>query len=216
MDCDSTMCFKTLIFEDRGFVLWSSYFLFIFIALEARLVSTLSHFFFYTSCSLFVFPAYQLLKLNTWRSLRDDVVVYVLYALSGFAYLYSPRTASSLCFLSVRGALCFVRDQSRLGLFFFCILEIVYYYSANKMTDKLDMSLDDIIKQNRQQRGGGRGGRGRGRGGSGAGRGGGAGRLGGGGGGFGNRGGGSGPMRNRQNLSRGRGRATPYSRVWEN
>ncbi|XP_003964527.1 THO complex subunit 4 isoform X1 [Takifugu rubripes] len=78
------------------------------------------------------------------------------------------------------------------------------------MTDKLDMSLDDIIKQNRQQRGGGRGGRGRGRGVSG--RGGGVGRLGGGGGGFGNRGGGSGPMRNRQNLNRGRGRPTPYSR----
>ncbi|KAJ8389179.1 hypothetical protein AAFF_G00123850 [Aldrovandia affinis] len=81
------------------------------------------------------------------------------------------------------------------------------------MADKMDMSLDDIIKQNRQQRGGGggRGGRGRGRGGSGAGRGGGVGRLGGGGG-FGSRGGGSGPMRNRQNLSRGRSRPTPYSR----
>lgn len=79
------------------------------------------------------------------------------------------------------------------------------------MADKLDMSLDDIIRQNRQQRGGGRGGRGRGRGGSG--RGGGAGRLGGIGGGFGNRGGGSGPMRTRQNLNRGRGRPTPYSRV---
>uniref|UniRef100_A0A8C6P9W0 Aly/REF export factor n=1 Tax=Nothobranchius furzeri TaxID=105023 RepID=A0A8C6P9W0_NOTFU len=80
------------------------------------------------------------------------------------------------------------------------------------MTDKMDMSLDDIIKQSRQQRGGGRGGRGRGRGGTGSGRGGGAGRLGGGGGGFGGRGGGSGPMRNRQNLSRARGRPTPYSR----
>ncbi|KAG7459591.1 hypothetical protein MATL_G00212280 [Megalops atlanticus] len=83
------------------------------------------------------------------------------------------------------------------------------------MADKMDMSLDDIIKQNRQQRGGGggRGGRGgRGRGGSGAGRGGGVGRLGGAGGGFGGRGGGSGPMRNRQNLSRGRSRPTPYSR----
>ncbi|XP_047428223.1 THO complex subunit 4 [Mugil cephalus] len=80
------------------------------------------------------------------------------------------------------------------------------------MTDKMDMSLDDIIKQNRQQRGGGRGGRGRGRGGSGGGRGGGGpGRLGAGGG-FGGRGGGSGPMRNRQNLSRARGRPTPYSR----
>ncbi|KAM4635494.1 THO complex subunit 4 [Polymixia lowei] len=80
------------------------------------------------------------------------------------------------------------------------------------MTDKMDMSLDDIIKQNRQQRGGGRGGRGRGRGGSGGGRGGGVGRLGGTGGGFGGRGAGSGPMRNRQNLNRGRGRPTPYSR----
>ncbi|XP_035252962.1 LOW QUALITY PROTEIN: THO complex subunit 4 [Anguilla anguilla] len=82
------------------------------------------------------------------------------------------------------------------------------------MADKMDMSLDDIIKQNRQQRGGGggRGGRGnRGRGGSGGGRGGSVGRLGGGGG-FGGRGGGSGPMRNRQNLSRGRSRPTPYSR----
>ncbi|XP_068193612.1 THO complex subunit 4 [Antennarius striatus] len=81
------------------------------------------------------------------------------------------------------------------------------------MTDKMDMSLDDIIKQNRQQRGGGRGGRGRGRGGSLGGRGGGVGRLGAGGAGFGGRGGsGSGPMRNRQNLNRGRGRPTPYSR----
>ncbi|KAM6905455.1 THO complex subunit 4 [Xenentodon cancila] len=78
------------------------------------------------------------------------------------------------------------------------------------MTDKMDMSLDDIIKQNRQIRGGGRGGRGRGRGGSLGGRGGGPGRLGGGG--FGGRGGGSGPMRTRQNLSRARGRPTPYSR----
>lgn len=82
------------------------------------------------------------------------------------------------------------------------------------MADKMDMSLDDIIKQNRQQRGGagGRGGgRGRGRGGSGGGRGGGVGR--GAAGGFGGRGGGSGPMRNRPNLSRGRARPTPYSRV---
>ncbi|KAG5853709.1 hypothetical protein ANANG_G00029010 [Anguilla anguilla] len=84
------------------------------------------------------------------------------------------------------------------------------------MADKMDMSLDDIIKQNKQQRGGGggRGGRGgRGRGASGGGRGGNVGRFGsGGGGGFGGRGGGSGPMRNRQNLSRGRSRPTPYSR----
>lgn len=79
------------------------------------------------------------------------------------------------------------------------------------MTDKMDMSLDDIIKQNRQQRGGGRGGRGRGRGGSGGGRGG-AGRLGMSGGGFGGRGG-SGPMRSRQTMNRARGRPTPYSRV---
>ncbi|TRY69658.1 hypothetical protein DNTS_028424 [Danionella cerebrum] len=72
------------------------------------------------------------------------------------------------------------------------------------MADKMDMSLDDIIKQNRE-----RGGRGRGTRGS---RGGG-GRLGNAGGGFGGRGGGgSGPMRNRQNLSRGRSRPTPYSR----
>uniref|UniRef100_A0A673X6Z7 Aly/REF export factor n=1 Tax=Salmo trutta TaxID=8032 RepID=A0A673X6Z7_SALTR len=63
------------------------------------------------------------------------------------------------------------------------------------MADKMDMSLDDIIKQNRQQRGGA-GGRGGGRAG----------------GGFGGRGGGSGPMRNRPNLSRGRARPTPYSR----
>ncbi|CAL8266811.1 THO complex subunit 4 [Gadus morhua] len=78
------------------------------------------------------------------------------------------------------------------------------------MADKMDMSLDDIIKQNRQQRGGGRGGGGRGRGASG--RGGGAPRLGGaGGGGFAGRGA-SGPMRGRQNLNRGRGRPTPYNR----
>ncbi|XP_023646460.1 THO complex subunit 4-like [Paramormyrops kingsleyae] len=83
------------------------------------------------------------------------------------------------------------------------------------MADKMDMSLDDIIKINKQQRGGGgaRGGRGRGRGGLGGGRGGNVGRLGGtGGGGFGGRGGGSGPFRNRQTLSRGRSRPTPYSR----
>ncbi|XP_029102884.1 THO complex subunit 4-like isoform X2 [Scleropages formosus] len=84
------------------------------------------------------------------------------------------------------------------------------------MADKMDMSLDDIIKQNRQQRGGGgaRGGRGgRGRGGSAGGRGGNVGRFGGGGGGgFGGRGGGSGPLRNRQTLSRGRSRPTPYTR----
>ncbi|XP_008328297.1 THO complex subunit 4 [Cynoglossus semilaevis] len=78
------------------------------------------------------------------------------------------------------------------------------------MADKLDMSLDDIIKQNRQQRGGGRGGRGRGRGGSGGSGRGGAGRGGGSGAGFGARGGGL--MRNRQNLNRARGRPTPYSR----
>ncbi|XP_056263079.1 THO complex subunit 4 [Pseudoliparis swirei] len=79
------------------------------------------------------------------------------------------------------------------------------------MADKMDMSLDDIIKQNRQQRGGGRGGRGRGRGVSGGGRGG-PGRLAVSGGGFGGRGGGSGLMRGRQSLSRARGRPTPYSR----
>ncbi|XP_012688393.2 THO complex subunit 4-like [Clupea harengus] len=80
------------------------------------------------------------------------------------------------------------------------------------MADKMDMSLDDIIKQSKRG-GGGRGGRGgRGRGGAGGGRGGGVGRLGGAGGGFGGRGGGSGPMRNRPPLSRGRSRPTPYNR----
>lgn len=88
------------------------------------------------------------------------------------------------------------------------------------MGDKMDMSLDDIIKQNRQRGGSGRGGGGRGgrggRGGAGGGRGASAGgRLGNTGGGFGGRGGGSGPMRSRQNLSRGRSRPTPYSRVGE-
>ncbi|KAI1896709.1 hypothetical protein AGOR_G00097600 [Albula goreensis] len=81
------------------------------------------------------------------------------------------------------------------------------------MADKMDMSLDDIIKQNKQQRGGGGGRGGRGGRGRGGGRGGNVGRIGGSGaGGFGSRGGGSGPMRNRQNLSRGRSRPTPYSR----
>ncbi|XP_066498149.1 THO complex subunit 4 [Hoplias malabaricus] len=84
------------------------------------------------------------------------------------------------------------------------------------MVDKMDMSLDDIIKQNKQRGGGGgrggRGGRGRGGAGGGRGAGGSAGRLGGAGGSFGGRGGGTGVMRNRQNLSRGRSRPTPYSR----
>ena len=64
------------------------------------------------------------------------------------------------------------------------------------MGDKIDMSLDDIIKKNKTSRGRG-GGRGRGRGQ----------RRGG----F--RGGSAGPMR-RGRTTRGRGRGTPYSRVF--
>lgn len=79
------------------------------------------------------------------------------------------------------------------------------------MGDKMDMSLDDIIKMTRSQRppGRGRGGRGaRG----GASRGGAIGRIGGGGGGGGGRGGG-GPVRTRPMLTRGgRNRPAPYSR----
>ncbi|KAG9473566.1 THO complex subunit 4 [Eleutherodactylus coqui] len=78
------------------------------------------------------------------------------------------------------------------------------------MGDKMDMSLDDIIKMNRSQRttGRGRGGRGaRG----GASRGGAIGRIGGGGGGGGR--GGGGPVRTRPMLNRGgRNRPAPYSR----
>ncbi|XP_016098056.1 THO complex subunit 4-like [Sinocyclocheilus grahami] len=94
------------------------------------------------------------------------------------------------------------------------VFKLTAVFSVNEgqtMADKMDMSLDDIIKQNRQRGGGGRGGGGRG--GTGGGRGAGAGgRLGNTGGGFAGRGGGSGPMRSRQNLSRGRSRPTPYSR----
>ncbi|KAG8536644.1 hypothetical protein GDO81_025957, partial [Engystomops pustulosus] len=77
------------------------------------------------------------------------------------------------------------------------------------MGDKMDMSLDDIIKMNRSQRPAGRGRGGRGaRGGSS--RGAALGRIGGGGGG---RGGGGGPVRTRAMLSRGgRNRPAPYSR----
>ncbi|GCC32087.1 THO complex subunit 4 isoform X1 [Chiloscyllium punctatum] len=92
------------------------------------------------------------------------------------------------------------------------------------MGDKLDMSLDDIIKLNRQKSPGGRGGRGARGGGGGGGMGRGAGRGGGGGlagrGAAGGRGGGGvgagalavGLMRNRQSAIRGRNRPAPYSR----
>ncbi|XP_055509773.1 THO complex subunit 4 [Leucoraja erinacea] len=93
------------------------------------------------------------------------------------------------------------------------------------MGDKLDMSLDDIIKLNRQKSPGGRGGRGGGGrgGGGGGGMGRGSGRIGAGGlagrGAAGVRGGGGGGgglgvglMRNRQSAMRGRNRPAPYSR----
>ncbi|KAJ8002034.1 hypothetical protein DPEC_G00175610 [Dallia pectoralis] len=78
------------------------------------------------------------------------------------------------------------------------------------MAEKMDMSLDDIIKQTKKGGGGGgRGGRGR----TTSGRGGNGGRPGG----TGGRTGGSGPMRSRQNLSgdRSGSRPAPYSRPRE-
>ncbi|CAN8194085.1 unnamed protein product [Coccothraustes coccothraustes] len=76
------------------------------------------------------------------------------------------------------------------------------------MADKMDMSLDDIIKLNRSQRGASRGGRG-GRGRGGTARGGGPGR-----GGVGGGRAGGGPVRNRPVMARGggRNRPAPYSR----